>query len=49
MMKLNGVNGVLIDYPTKFLDEEWFHPSTLAFGMAGFMYDKISIAYGPVT
>lgn len=32
MEKLDEIKGVLMDYPLKFLKEEWFHPST--FGMA---------------
>lgn len=44
MEKLDEIKGVLMDYPLKFLHEEWFHPSTfeglnaekLVFGLGTF-------------
>ena len=48
--ELEKVNGVLVNWPTKFLINEWFHPgSAKIFGVpAGRAYEMIS-SKGPVT
>ena len=38
LTELEGVNGVLVDYPLEFLKEEWFHPSTLGLSKERFAW-----------
>ena len=42
--KLDEISGVLIDYPLRFLEEEWFHPNTLELGA-----ESLAWSYGTFT